>query len=80
MALRDPDQVLSEVLTVRVSADLKTALEVIAKDDDRTVSYVVERILSDVIDGELDSDPKFSASVNEAKGKRTKPPTAKGRK
>jgi predicted transcriptional regulator len=32
-------------ITVRVSADLKVALERTAKAEDRSVAYVVERIL-----------------------------------
>jgi predicted transcriptional regulator len=32
-------------ITVRISSDLKAALEALAKQEDRSLAYVVERIL-----------------------------------
>jgi predicted transcriptional regulator len=32
-------------ITVRIGSDLKTKLEVLAKQEDRSLAYVVERIL-----------------------------------
>ena len=41
----------TEYITFRTSEEVKTAIENIAKDEDRTISYILNRIITDYIEG-----------------------------